>query len=197
MITDIDLLDPNKQYTYADYMTWQFQERVELIRGWVRRMSPVPLRLHQTISFNLSGQIRNYLKGKTYIGYSAPFDVRLINKRKSAADKDIVNVVQPDICVVCDQAKLDDRGCIGAPDWVMEILSKGNTKLEMKEKFFLYEENGVREYWIVFPEYEHIQVFDLKDEKFVLRGTYVKGDDIPVGIFPDLLIETTELFPAN
>ncbi len=194
MITNINDLDFSKQYTYADYLTWQFDERVELIRGWISRMSPAPLVIHQRLSTKLIYQIENYLKNKKCEVFAAPFDVRLINKRKKITNKSISTVVQPDLSIICDPAKLDEKGCIGAPDWVIEILSPGNTKKEMKEKFSLYEENGVQEYWIVFPDYFQIQVFDLVDSKFVWRSTYIKEDQIPVGIFEGFEIDTNNLF---
>ncbi|MFP5041956.1 Uma2 family endonuclease [Parasediminibacterium sp. JCM 36343] len=194
MITNIDQLDFSRQYTYADYLTWKFEDRVELIKGWISRMSPAPLRFHQDISFKLSWQIGAFLKNKKCKIYMAPFDVRLTNKRKKATNKSIVSVVQPDLCVICDTSKLDEKGCIGAPDWVIEILSRGNTKKEMKDKFSLYEENGVKEYWIVFPDYFQVQAYDLLDNKFVLRNTYTKGDEIPVGIFEGFTIDSDDMF---
>ena len=195
MITNIDDLDFTRQYTYADYLTWQFDERVELIRGWISRMSPAPLRYHQNISFKLSIQIGNYLTDKNCTAYAAPFDVRLTNKRKKKVDdKFIQSVVQPDISIICDPEKLDDKGCLGAPDWIIEILSPGNTKNEMKEKFSLYEENGVKEYWIVYPEYFQVQVFDLINDKYVFRDNYVKEDLIPVNIFEGFTIDADKMF---
>ena len=193
MIKSIDQLDFTKQYTYADYLTWQFDERVELIKGWIS-MSPAPLVRHQLISMELSSEIYTYLKGKSCSVFAAPFDVRLTNNRKSLPDKSIISVVQPDISVICDIEKLDDKGCVGAPDWIIEILSPGNTKKEMKEKFSVYEENGVREYWVVYPAYFQVQVFDLINDKFVSRCTYVKEDLIPVGIFEGFSIDTNPLF---
>ena len=194
MITSIDQLDLSKQYTYADYLTWQFDERVELIRGWISRMSPAPLVSHQLISMTLSNEIYSYLKGKDCKVFAAPFDVRLDYKRNSLPNKAITSVVQPDICVICDIEKLDEKGCIGAPDWIIEILSPGNTRKEMKEKFSLYEENGVKEYWIVDPVHLMIQVFDLKEDKFAWRSNYVKEDLIPVGIFEWFIIDSNLVF---
>ena len=194
MITDINQLDFNKQYTYADYLSWKFDERVELIRGWIKRMSPAPLKKHQLISMELSIQIGIYLRGKDCNIFAAPFDVRLDNKRNSLPNKAITSVVQPDICVICDIEKLDEKGCIGAPDWIIEILSPGNTRKEMKEKFSLYEENGVKEYWIVDPVHLMIQVFDLKEDTFAWRSNYVKEDLIPVGIFEGFIIDSNLVF---
>lgn len=194
MITDINLLDVNKQYSYTDYLTWQFEERVELIRGWIWKTSPAPLRKHQQVFGVLFSEIYNHLKGKPCAVYAAPFDVRLMDKRKSREDNQIVSVVQPDISVICDAGKLDERGCLGAPDWVVEILSPGNSKREMKAKYSLYEENGVREYWVVSTAQLYVQVFDLIDEKFVYRATYHNDDQMPVGIFPGFAIDGGNLF---
>jgi len=122
MITDISQLDPNGTYTYADYLGWQFDESVELIKGKLYRMSPVLKRRHQDASVNLEFALLKYFEDKSCKVYDAPFDVRLPvrNERKPAQ---LHTVVQPDICVICDLSKLDDDGCLGAPDWVIEITS--------------------------------------------------------------------------
>jgi Uma2 family endonuclease len=194
MITDFNQLDLSKQYSYADYLTWQFEERVELIKGWIWKMSPAPLRQHQEISISIASQLYSYLNNKSCKVYTAPFDVRLVNKQNQAEDAAIFSVVQPDISVVCDLAKLDAKGCIGAPDLVIEILSPGNNKKEVQDKFRLYEENGVREYWIVYPVYKSVAVYDLVADFFVLRDNYSEGDAIPVGIFNDFSIDSKEMF---
>lgn len=193
-ITDINQLDFSKRYTYADYLTWQFEERVELIKGWLYKMSPAPMRRHQLISGNLQYFIHHYLQGKSCQVYDAPFDVRLLDKRRSTIDKDIYTVVQPDLCVICDQSKLDDKGCIGAPDWVIEIISKGNTKKELTAKFDLYQENGVREYWVVQMGDETVTVFDLVDEKYQYRKIYSNDELAPVGIFSDFEVDLAKIF---
>lgn len=95
-------------------------------------MSSAPSRIHQRISGNIFAEIHNYLRKKSYSVYDAPFDVRLINTKKSIDDNIIYTVVQPDICIICDPNKLDERGCVGAPDLVIEIVSKGNTKQKWK-----------------------------------------------------------------
>ena len=117
-------IDASLTYSYAHYLTWLFDERVELIKGQIFKMSPAPSRFHQEISGHVFNLIFNHLKGQSCKVYIAPFDVRF--PKESVANKDIYTVLQPDICVICDQAKLDDRGCIGAPDIVVEILSPGN-----------------------------------------------------------------------
>lgn len=193
-ITSFDQLDLTKQYTYADYLTWQFEDRVELFKGWVQRMGPTPRSMHQHISFELTAQISQYLRGKPCKGFAAPFDVRLTNKRTSVSNKEITTVLQPDLCVVCDTSKIDDLGCNGAPDWVIEILSPGNCKKEIKIKYELYQENGVREYWIVDPIHEYVIVFDLVSEKFVNRKMYAHDEPVPVGIFDGFSIDFPQVF---
>ncbi|CAN5793544.1 Uma2 family endonuclease [soil metagenome] len=194
MITDINQLDFTKQYTYADYLTWNFKERVELIKGWVHKMSPAPLDAHQQIAGNLYSEIGPFFKRSKCKARISPYDVRLLDKRKSTADKDIYTVVQPDICVICDLSKIDRRGCIGAPDWVIEILSPGNSKTEMNDKFNLYQENGVREYWIVQPEFESILVFALEGNQFGQVKMYAGDDKVPSVVFPELIIDLVDIF---
>ncbi|MEL6625129.1 MAG: Uma2 family endonuclease, partial [Bacteroidota bacterium] len=149
IVTDIQALDLNKSYTYADYLLWQFKERVELIRGRIFKMSPAPSMGHQEISTNLMGEIYQYLKRKTCKVFHAPFDVRLPLSESQMTDQKVDTVVQPDICVVCDPQKLESRGCIGAPDWIIEILSKSTSNKYLNEKYDLYQNTGVKEYWIV------------------------------------------------
>jgi len=145
-LEDIDL---SLTYSYANYLTWFFDDRVELVKGKVNKMSPAPSPLHQEISANIFSVIHNYLKGKPCKTYYAPFDVRF--PKESKADKDIHTVLQPDICVICDPKKIDAKGCIGAPDIVIEILSPGYNKMELLHKYDIYEEFGVKEYWVVSP----------------------------------------------
>lgn len=188
-ITDINQLDPNGTYTYADYLLWKFKERVELFKGKILKMSPAPARKHQDISGNIYLKLGNFFKSQKCKLYSALFDVRLPNKN----DDKIYTVVQPDLCVVCDMEKLDERGCVGAPDLVIEILSPGNSKREMKYKFDLYEETGVREYWIVDPNTESVLMNILENGKYTIKRPIV-DDEVCSHIFPDLKIHTSEIF---
>jgi Uma2 family endonuclease len=141
-------LDLSLTYSYAHYLNWLFDDRVELIKGKVFKMSG-PTRMHQQVSIHISSMLFNFLLGKPCKVYSAPFDVRFY--KDSKADKDIYTVLQPDICVICDLTNLDDKGCIGAPDIVIETLSPGNNKMELLHKYGIYEEFGVKEYWVVSP----------------------------------------------
>ncbi|PSL32878.1 Uma2 family endonuclease [Dyadobacter jiangsuensis] len=194
MITSFDQLDLTKQYTYADYLKWQFKERLELIKGHIYEMSPAPSSQHQTAVMNISGMIWTQLKDTRCRVFPAPFDVRLpITDKKS--NQEITTVLQPDICVICDLGKIDDRGCLGAPDLVIEVLSPGNTSSEMSQKFTIYEESGVREYWIVYPEYGHVNIFLLNElGKFVGQHPKINGEILQSAVFPGLSIDLSEVF---
>ncbi len=186
-------LDLNKRYTYADYLTWFDDQRRELYNGFIKLMSPAPRRVHQSVSSEFFGTFWNYLRNKSCKIYSAPFDVRL--PKKSKDDKQIFTVVQPDLCIICAPEKLDDKGCLGAPDLIIEIISKSSAKNDAIEKYQIYQEAGVREYWIVYPEEELVHVFLLENEKFFLKKVYASDDKIEVAIFNgELTIDLTEIF---
>lgn len=188
-ITSLNQLDlVNGIYSYADYLVWKIKERVELIKGKILEMS-APSPIHQEISGNLQGALFVFLKNSKCKLYTAPFDVRFPQKGESQ----VYTVVQPDLCVVCDFEKIDSKGCVGAPDLVVEILSPGNSKKEMKSKFALYQEEGVREYWIVDPERELVFVYVADNKKF--KPTIPIADDYVYStIFPDFKIHTSDLF---
>jgi len=196
VITNIADLDLNGVYSYADYLLWRFDERVELIRGKIFKMSPAPNEKHQRISMRLSALLFNAFIDNECRLYAAPFDVRLYDIKKSQkANKEVFTVVQPDLCIICDRSKLDKKGCIGAPDLVVEILSLGNNKKEMKLKYELYEESGVREYWLVYPYDDILQQFVLNEKgKYELYKVY--GDDEIAGsfVFPNMAIDLAKIF---
>ncbi len=190
-------LDLTKRYTYADYLTWLDDKRRELINGIVQLMSPAPKRKHQSISSLLNYFIVNYLKNKKCEAYTAPFDVRFPKNGEKGDDK-IYTVVQPDISIICDLEKLDDRGCIGAPDLIVEILSPSTAKKDINDKFILYQEAGVKEYWIVNPNDENISVFFLdKKGKYQLTGMYAGDMKIKVNIFNDFEINAEDIFSSS
>jgi len=188
-------LDINKRYTYADYLTWMDDKRRELFDGMVKLMTPAPNRKHQGASANLFGICWTYLRNKNCKIYHPPSDVRL-PKGTNKKDEVIFTVVQPDLYVVCDLSKLDEKGCLGAPDFIIEIVSPGSSKRDIKDKFEIYQEHGVREYWIVYPNDETVSVFVLDGKgKYQLKGMYAGDDKIPVNIFNgDLQIDLTEVF---
>ncbi len=194
MITDINQLDFSKKYTYADYLTWQFTERVELIMGRIFKMTPAPRTDHQHISGTVFGGIYSFLKEKPCRVFSAPFDVRFPSESGENGGKSD-NVVQPDICVICDTAKLDDRGCVGAPDLIVEIISKGSVKRDLHEKFELYEQNGVREYWIVTPFEMTVTIFVLAaDGTYITSKPLTLGDVAKSGVLPGFELDLDEVF---
>ncbi|MHA4738668.1 Uma2 family endonuclease [Dyadobacter sp. MSC1_007] len=193
IITDINELDPNGTYTYADYLLWQFEERLELIKGKIFKMSPAPSVRHQKISAKLHLEIGGFFENHYCQVFYAPFDVRLSKMNQSATDQKIYTVVQPDLCVICDELKLDDKGCLGAPDLIVEILSPGNSKKEMDNKFDLYEECGVREYWLVEPAENTVFIYVLNSEG-VYIGLKPATDTLRSTIFPDLTIDLEKIF---
>lgn len=184
---------PEQKFTYQDYLTWSANERWELINGQAYNMTPAPSRRHQEISGQLHTLFNNYLRGKTCRIYAAPFDVFLPQMQESYEQTS--TVVQPDLVVVCDKTKLDQQGCKGNPDLVVEITSPSTFQKDLKEKFYLYERVGVLEYWIVYPEENTICVFHLTPEgKYSRPEVYTEQDSIVVGIFGDLIIELSEAF---
>ncbi|NGZ89450.1 Uma2 family endonuclease [Psychroflexus maritimus] len=194
-ILNINELDLKKQYTYSDYLTWRFNERVELIKGWIYKMSPATKRFHQEIEGVLHAKIWNFFENKPCKVYQSPFDVRL--KRSRGKDDEIDTVVQPDICLVCDLEKLDEAGCLGAPDLIVEILSASTAKKDYNEKFNLYEENGVKEYWIADPANKSIEIFSLMNEKYESLGLYIENEgitEVEGNLFPDLRIPLKSIF---
>jgi Uma2 family endonuclease len=198
-ITKLSQLDIiNGSYTYADYLTWKIGQAVELIKGKIFELS-APNRKHQAISRNLTLLIGNQFHNHKCRFYAAPFDVRLYNNQKSLkANKDIYSVVQPDLCIICDLEKLDDQGCIGAPDLIIEILSPGNSSKEMKAKKMLYEESGVLEYLIFNPEHFNVLQFVLgTNNQFELGGIFVEEDMFISKIFPELEINLREVFAST
>jgi Uma2 family endonuclease len=186
------LLQQGKQYTYADYLTWPEDERWEIIDG-VPYMQATPTPLHQEISGNLFVQFHQYLSGKPCKIYLAPFSVILSQNEKN--EKEIKNVVEPDITIICDKSKIDDKGCKGTPDMIIEIISPSSIKKDRITKFNKYEKVGVLEYWIVEPEQKIISLFALqKDQAYGRPKLYTDEDKITSTIFPDLTIDLNEIF---
>jgi len=182
---------PEQKYSYADYLTWDESERWEIIDG-VPYMQAAPSRIHQEISMELSTQFHNYLKGKTCRVFAAPFCVRLDIEKN---DSDIKNVVEPDITIVCDISKLDEKGCIGSPNMIVEILSPSTGKKDRVDKFNKYEKAGVKEYWVVEPDQKLVSVFLLQSNgRYGRPEMYTEEDKIKVSIFPDLDIDLKPVF---
>ena len=173
-------------YTEEDYYNLPENVRAELIDGQIYYMT-APSRVHQEIVSFLHLEIGDHLRSKKgpCKVYPAPFAVKLFSE-------DDRNVVEPDISVICDPNKLTDRGCTGAPDWIVEIISPTTSSHDYIRKLNLYADAGVREYWIVNPQKETIFVYHLEETKFE-AAAYTFQDKIKVNIYDDLLIDFTEL----
>ena len=182
-----------ERYTFADVLAWPDNERAELINGEVVMMAPAPSRGHQGISFEMCRQFGNYLEGKRCQAYSAPFDVRLFEKDGDTPE-DVDTVVEPDITIVCDPSKLDDRGCKGAPDMVVEILSPSTQRHDRLVKLGLYQRAGVREYWIVSPEEQTVQVFLNKGGSLLPHEVYDRQGVAKVNVLDGCFIELGKVF---
>lgn len=179
-------LTQTKFYTEEDYYRLPEDIRAELIEGNLIYNQAAPSRIHQTILSELHTIINNYIKAKSGNCriYPAPFAVRL--------KKDRNTIVEPDLSIICDRSKLTDRGCTGAPDWIIEIISPSTSSHDYVLKLNLYADAGVREYWIVDPLKESIFVYYLEQEHFKAEA-YTFRDRIKVNIYEDLFIDFARL----
>lgn len=168
-----DALRKEKTYTIENIYTLPEGKRAELIDGKIYYMAP-PSRTHQKISWKLHQAIANYIDsgGGECEVYAAPFAVFL--------SQDDINYVEPDLSVICNSSKLDEKGCHGAPDWIVEIVSESSKSMDYMKKLFKYRFAGVREYWIVDPEKQMITVYGFEKDTM---EQYDFGEDIPVGIY--------------
>lgn len=180
-------------FKYGDYLLWPDDERWELIDGVPYNMTPAPSRKHQEILVALTVVLQPIFAGENCRLYVAPFDVRLPEGKEK--EDEIRTVVQPDLVVVCDPQKLDEKGCVGAPDLIVEITSPSTAGKDLKEKLDLYERRGVREYWIVHPTDETVMVFRQDSQsRFGRPEFYTKGDTLRVGILPDFSLLLDKIF---
>lgn len=189
---------PSKRmrYTFADALTWEENQRIEIIDGEAVMMAP-PIRIHQEISGELFFQLANYLRGKGCKVYAAPFAVRLF-EAEGDAPEDVDTVVEPDITVVCDTGKLDKYGCKGAPELVIEVLSPSTRRHDRLVKLELYQRAGVAEYWLVDPENQSVQVLLLGKEGYLLpREDYGRRDIAKVNVLEGCFIELEKVFPEE
>ncbi len=195
VITTFNELDLNKTYSYADYLRWQFSERVELIKGHIFKMAAAPSMHHQRVSSRLHIQLGKILekKGKKCEIFAAPFDVRF--PKKSTKDEDIYDTVQPDLCILCDLSKLDDRGFLGVPDLIVEILSPSSSKRDLKNKYELYESHKVQEYWVVHPREMTLLVYSLGENgKYRPSRLFTSGDVVQSEVLPALKVNLDQIF---
>ena len=209
------LLDKKNIYNYNDYQKWDNDKHYELIYGRIFDMTPTPSRKHQEISGAIHNIFYNYLINKKCEIYAAPFDVRLpdynlkisanSNEEKSKEnvkynkndynDKKILTVVQPDLSIICDRNKLDDKGCIGAPELIIEIISPNTGIKDRKIKRGLYEKHGVKEYWIVDYHEKTVEVYLLnKKGEYNKANIYGTDDILTTNILPDLKVDLSLIF---
>jgi len=189
-VADYALLDLDRFYTYWDYLKWSFLDRVELIKGKVVKMCPAPSRNHQLVVRVVNRYFDQYFINKPCGLFYAPFDVRL---PVPGAKKDST-VVQPDLTVICDLSKVDERGCFGVPDILVEILSPGNSRHDMNVKFKLYEAAGVKEYWIIQPQERSILIYVLENKKYRGLPPFTEGTEASSFLFPDLKMPVDAVF---
>ena len=185
-------LPQEKQWTYADMLTWSEEERVELVYGQPHMMAP-PSRRHQEISGALYLQLGSFLKDKKCRVYHAPFGVRLF-EREGDSPSQVDTLVEPDLTVVCDPDKLDDAGCKGAPDLIIEIISPSTQRHDRLVKYNLYQRAGVREYWIVDPASRTVSVYTLEDGAYHAAAVYAGTDCVPVGVLEGCGVELAGVF---
>jgi len=178
-----------QRYTYADYLTWADDVRQELIDG-IPYLLAAPTVTHQRVLGELFLQLRQFLKGKRCEVFISPFDVRL-----NPNDGDDT-VVQPDLLVVCDKSKLDKKGCKGAPDMIIEILSPSSTKMDKFIKMRKYNQAGVREYWIVDPEGQYAHVHLLKDGEYKIAAYSSDDTAVPVAVLDGCEINLADVFAS-
>jgi len=182
----------DKAYTYADYLTFDLDFMVELIRGKIFKMTPAPSMRHQEISGNLHAIVWSFFRNDPCKVYAAPTDIVLpiANMKKEKSH----TVVQPDLCVICDLSILDKQSAFGAPTLVVEILSPHTKKKDLQLKYEIYEEAGVQEYWIIMPEEELLEQFVLLDNKYERIQTYTREDKIISRALKGLTVELREVF---
>lgn len=182
-----------ERYTYADLLAWPADERWELIEGVPYNMTPAPSRRHQDILGALYAQFRALLLNGPYRVYFAPFDVRLPKPGENGMTAS--TVVQPDLAVICEQEKLDQRGAVGSPTLVIEILSAYTAKKDRQQKMWLYASSGIREYWIVSPSEKTVEVYKLREHgEYGAAAVYQYNDQLPVTVLPGLSIDLQQVF---
>jgi Uma2 family endonuclease len=186
------VFDYTQSYTYGDYLKFNIEEMVEIIRGKIFRMSPAPRVKHQGISGNLFATIHSMLKGKSCKVFNSPVDIVLPieNKKRNKS----TTVVQPDICVICDPKIIEEKAIFGVPDFIIEIVAGKDVKKDTQIKFDLYQEAGVGEYWIVLADIKLVEVYFLENGKYQRFNAFSEDDVVPVKTIPGLEISIEEIF---
>lgn len=194
-IEQVEEPDHSLSYTYADYYSWNFMERLELLRGKIFQPGAANTK-HQRVGGRLYNEFYNFLKGKTCEVFIAPYDVRLPIKDRKRDDQ-ITTVVQPDICIFCNPASIDERGACGIPDLAVEILSPGNGRYDLLEKYDVYQEANVKEYWIIDPIKELVMVSILQEPgKFGPTKVFTEDQLLEPQHVPGFSISAKQLFTS-
>ncbi len=184
-------LRDRSRHTFGEYLQWPGDVRYELIDGLAYLMAPAPSVAHQRMAGGLFRQIADALEGRPCEAFIAPFDVRL--PRGDEADEDVDTVVQPDITVVCNPDLIDERGCRGAPDWVVEVLSPGTAAHDQSTKLAAYERAGVKEVWFVHPTDRTVAVFRHDGTAFGRPGIFGLEGTIASQAVPAVSVEWSRL----
>lgn len=184
-----------ERYTYADYLNWDEPDRYELVDGIPVALAS-PSENHQRVLMELGRQLANFLDGKPCKVYPAPFDVRLFEEKGDTPD-DVNTVFQPDLMVVCDSSKVDNKGVHGAPDLIIEILSHSTARQDRIVKMNRYQQAGVKEYWIVSPEELTVEKFVLDGGAFRLKDVYTRASAAEVSVLQDCKIDLLKVFPDD
>jgi len=177
----------NHYHTYGEYLTWPEEVRYELIDGVAYLMAPAPTDRHQSLLGELYLQIGNALRDNPCRVRLAPYDVRL--PKGDEADEDIDTVVQPDLSVICDKGKIDQRGARGAPDWIIEILSPSTASHDQVRKLRLYERAGVLEYWLLHPIDQVVTIYRMQEGRYGRADVLEMAGNSSPGLFPEIRID--------
>ncbi len=184
--------DYSGSYTVKDYLSWTFDGFYEIIKGKVWKMSPAPTSSHQRVSFNLSFEFGRIFKGQNCEAFHAPFDVYFVRCGEETSNG--TTVLQPDICIICDKSKIHEKGCVGAPDLVVEIISPSTAKKDLDDKYKVYEEFGVKEYWVVFPGEKAINIYSLIEGKYELFKSLSHDEELQSPLFEHLKFRVEDVF---
>jgi len=184
--------------TYKEYATWPEGKRCEVLDGKIISMAPSPTPEHQAVSMQLSIEFGSYLRGKDCSVLAAPIDVYLFEDyQKEWIDEKVRNWVCPDLIVVCDKNKIQKNRIVGAPDLVVEILSPATAKIDRMDKRLAYGRAGVKEYWIVDPANQLVEVYLLEETGALeLHGVYSRDDSVSVHVLKELVIDLRNIFQA-
>ncbi|WP_412994257.1 Uma2 family endonuclease [Neobacillus sp. 3P2-tot-E-2] len=187
-----------KIITYKEYASWDEDKRCEVLDGKIISMAPSPQPSHQEISMQISNEIGSYLRGKVCRAFAAPIDVFLFeDTRHKWIDENVRNWVIPDFIVVCDPDKIKQNKILGAPDLVVEIISSSSAKIDRIDKRLAYQRAGVKEYWIIDPANQLVEVYQLRNHSLELQNVYKREDTIPVHVLNSLEIDLTVIFPER